>query len=136
MIHYLNACYTARVSGLVEAIDHVQIAAPPGCEEAARDFYGVLLGMREIEKPKPLRARGGCWFECGAQQLHIGVERDFRPALKAHPAFAVADLDALRERFVSRGIAVLDDNSLPDTKRFYVEDPWGNRLEFVEASAR
>jgi len=132
MIHYLNACYTARVSGFVEGIDHVQIAAPPGCEEAARSFYGLLLGMREIEKPELLRARGGCWFECGVQQLHIGVERDFRPARKAHPAFAASDLDALRERLVSRGIAVLDDDSLPHTRRFYVEDPWGNRLEFVE----
>ena len=134
MIHYLNACYTARVSGFVAGIDHVQIAAPEGCEEAAREFYGAILGLREIEKPEALRARGGCWFECGAQQLHIGVEQGFRAAKKAHPAFAVADLDALRERLVSKGFVAIGDDNLPGTRRFYAEDPWGNRLEFLEAS--
>lgn len=116
-------------------IDHVQIAAPPGCEAAARDFYGSLLGMKEIEKPPVLRARGGCWFECGTQQLHIGVEREFRPARKAHPAFAVLDIDELREALRGRGIAVIDDDNLPGARRFYAEDPWGNRLEFVEVPA-
>ncbi len=133
MIPYLNACYTARVPGLVSGIDHVQIAAPRGCEKAAREFYGEILGISEIEKPEALQRRGGCWFQCGAQQLHIGVEQDFRPAKKAHPALAVADLDALRERFVGSGIAVKDDTEIPGTSRFYVEDPWGNRLEFVMA---
>src|ERR1700746_2159390 len=94
----------------VARIDHIQIAAPQGCESAARDFYGSLLGMKEIEKPAILRARGGCWFECGSQQLHIGVERDFRPARKAHPAFAVADLRALREMLLARGLAVIEDD--------------------------
>jgi catechol 2,3-dioxygenase-like lactoylglutathione lyase family enzyme len=117
----------------VTRIDHIQIAAPVGCEAAARNFYGLFLGMEEIEKPPVLRARGGCWFRCGDQQLHIGVERDFRPAKKAHPAFLVADLDELRAALAARGIAVVDDAELPGTRRFYAEDPWGNRLEFMES---
>jgi catechol 2,3-dioxygenase-like lactoylglutathione lyase family enzyme len=119
----------------VARIDHIQIAAPEGCESAARDFYGSVLGMKEIEKPPVLRARGGCWFECGSQQLHIGVERDFQAAKKAHPAFAVFRLDELREALRARGVKVVDDDSLPGARRFYAEDPWGNRLEFVELPA-
>ena len=114
-------------------IDHIQIAAPEGCEPAAREFYGSLLGMKELEKPPALRARGGCWFECGSQQVHIGVEKNFQPARKAHPAFAVLDLDKLREALESRGIPIVPDDDLPGRRRFYAEDPWGNRIEFVEA---
>ncbi len=114
------------------AIDHVQIAAPRGCELAARQFYGFVLGLDEIEKPVALRARGGCWFRCGSQQLHVGVERDFQPARKAHPAFRVTNLDALRERLRSHQVKVVDDDGLPGVRRFYAEDPWGNRLEFLE----
>ena len=116
----------------VARIDHIQIAAPEGCESAARDFYGSVLGMKEIEKPPVLRARGGCWFECGSQQPHIGVERNFLPAKKAHPAFAVFHLDELGKTLTDRGVAIVDDDNLPGTRRFYAEDPWGNRLEFVE----
>jgi catechol 2,3-dioxygenase-like lactoylglutathione lyase family enzyme len=116
----------------VLAIDHVQIAAPQGCEIAARQFYGFVLGLEEIEKPVALRMRGGCWFRCGSQQLHIGVERDFEPARKAHPAFRVANLDALGERLRSQRIKVIEDDGLTGVRRFYAEDPWGNRLEFVE----
>jgi catechol 2,3-dioxygenase-like lactoylglutathione lyase family enzyme len=119
----------------VVRIDHIQIAAPAGCESAARDFYGSVLGMKEIEKPPVLRARGGCWFECGSQQLHIGVERDFQAAKKAHPAFAVFHLDELREKLRARGVRVIDDDNLPETRRFYAEDPWENRLEFIEVPA-
>ena len=117
----------------IASLDHIQLAAPTGCEAAAREFYGVLLGMREIEKPEPLRVRGGCWFECGHQQLHIGVEPDFRPARKAHPAFAVDNLDDLRQALLSRGVKVSDDVSLPGVRRFHAQDPWGNRLEFLES---
>jgi catechol 2,3-dioxygenase-like lactoylglutathione lyase family enzyme len=120
------------MSSQVARIDHVQIAAPEGCEAAAREFYGAVLGMREIEKPPLLRARGGCWFECGAHQLHVGVERDFRPARKAHPAFTVFNLDELRETLIKRGVALVDDDALPNERRFYADDPWGNRLEFIE----
>ena len=113
-------------------LDHLQIAAPAGCEAAAREFYGRILGMAEMDKPEPLRSRGGCWFQCGGQQLHIGVEKDFRPAKKAHPAFAVDDIDALKKTLLSCDYPVIDDETLPDARRFYSEDPWGNRLEFVE----
>lgn len=123
-----------RTTAGVTRIDHIQIAAPPGCEAAAREFYGTLLGMEEIEKPPTLRARGGCWFRCADQQIDIGVEKDFRPARKAHPAFAVRDLDELRQALVERGVAVVDDDNLPGTRRFYAEDPWGNRIEFVQAA--
>jgi len=115
----------------VTRIDHIQIAAPAGCEEAAREFYGTVLGLKEIEKPEALRPRGGCWFECGDQQLHVGVEKNFRPAKKAHPAFVVADFDRLRKRLAKRGIVLMDD-TIPGTRRFYADDPWGNRLEFIE----
>ena|SRR5271168_2018813 len=114
-------------------LDHVQLAAPLGCEAAAREFYGTLLGMPELEKPATLRGRGGCWFQCGTQQLHIGVEGNFQPGRKAHPAFAVNDLDGLRKKLLARGVAVIEDEALPGTVRFYAEDPWGNRLEFLEA---
>ncbi len=116
----------------VVRIDHIQIAAPEGCEPAARKYYGSILGMQEITKPPALVARGGCWFRCGEQQVHIGVERTFRPAKKAHPAFGVLDLDDLRKDLIDSGIVVVDDNDLPGARRFYAEDPWGNRLEFLE----
>jgi catechol 2,3-dioxygenase-like lactoylglutathione lyase family enzyme len=109
-------------------IDHVQLAAPPGCEARARAFYGGVLGLEEIEKPEPLRARAGVWFRVGGrQELHIGVERDFAPARKAHPAFAVDDLDALAARIGG----VQWDDDLPGVRRFYASDPFGNRLEFL-----
>lgn len=113
-------------------IDHIQIAAPERCEAAAREFYSGILGMVEIEKPGPLRARGGCWFQCGQHQLHIGVDKGFRPAKKAHPAFAVEKLEALRENLLRHNYRIIDDENLPGARRFYTEDPWGNRLEFLE----
>jgi catechol 2,3-dioxygenase-like lactoylglutathione lyase family enzyme len=120
------------VKQCVVRIDHIQVAAPEGCERAARQFYGSILGMEEVEKPLALRARGGCWFQCGEQQVHIGVERAFHPAKKAHPAFAVRNLDDLREGLLARGIKIVDDDHLLGTRRFYAEDPWGNRIEFLE----
>jgi catechol 2,3-dioxygenase-like lactoylglutathione lyase family enzyme len=120
---------------MVVRIDHVQLAAPKGCEAAAREFYGSILGLREIEKPASLRARGGCWFQCGEQQLHIGVESTFQPAKKAHPAFAVSNLEELRGLLVVHAIRITDDDALPGARRFYAEDPWGNRLEFLEANS-
>jgi catechol 2,3-dioxygenase-like lactoylglutathione lyase family enzyme len=123
----------------VAGVDHVQVAAPPGCEEEARRFYGGLLGLEELEKPLALAARGGVWFACGPQQLHVGVERDFAPARKAHPALVVAppgDLERLAEELEHAGVAVTWDSELPGTPRFYAPDPWGNRLELVATSAR
>jgi catechol 2,3-dioxygenase-like lactoylglutathione lyase family enzyme len=114
-------------------LDHVQLAAPAGCEEQARAFYGGLLGLMEVTKPEALRARGGVWFGVGAQQLHIGVEASFSPARKAHPALRVAsqDIDALASRLEANGASVSWDESVPGVRRFYTEDPWGNRLELL-----
>ncbi|GMA48821.1 glyoxalase [Alicyclobacillus contaminans] len=113
-------------------IDHVQLAAPAGCEEQARRFFGDILGMEEIVKPEELRKRGGVWFRFGNHQIHIGVDNNFVPAKKAHPAVHVQNLKALKERIVSHGISVKDDELLPGAERFYVDDPFGNRLEFLE----
>jgi catechol 2,3-dioxygenase-like lactoylglutathione lyase family enzyme len=114
----------------IVGLDHVQVAAPPGCEADARRFYGGLLGLAELEKPPALAARGGAWFALGSgQQLHVGVEDDFAPAVKAHPALLVSEgaLEALAERLVTAGCEVRWDDALPGTRRFYAEDPWGNR---------
>jgi catechol 2,3-dioxygenase-like lactoylglutathione lyase family enzyme len=117
----------------VTGLDHVQVAAPPGCEAEARAFYGELLGLEELPKPEPLAARGGCWFRAGAQELHVGVEDRFAPARKAHPGLVVADLDALASTLGAHGIDVAYDDTIPGTKRFYAADPFGNRLEFRQA---
>jgi catechol 2,3-dioxygenase-like lactoylglutathione lyase family enzyme len=113
-------------------IDHVQIAAPKACEEEARRFFGGLLGLDEIEKPEPLRSRGGCWFRVGARQLHIGVEEPFHPAAKAHPAFAVCDIENLFGVLEAAGVKCGWDETLGGVRRFFASDPWGNRLEFTE----
>jgi len=117
---------------MVLDLDHVQLACPKGSEEVARAFYGVLLGLEEIEKPEPLRSRGGCWFRVGSRQLHLGVEEPFRPAAKAHPALAVDDASALFAKLQTAGVACEWDHALPGVVRFYAQDPWGNRLEFME----
>jgi len=114
----------------VTGIDHVQVAAPAGCEAEARAFYGALLGLEEFPKPEALAARGGCWFRAGAQELHVGVEDPFTPARKAHPSFIVTDLDALAAKLTGAGHDVAYDDLIPGTKRFYAADPFGNRLEF------
>jgi len=121
----------------VIALDHVQLAAPPGCERQARRFFGELLGLTEIEKPLALRARGGVWFSLVRRRLHIGVEEPFSPARKAHPALRVAPgtLDELAERFAAAGAPVIWDDALADERRFYTEDPFGNRLELLAASS-
>ncbi|SFS74659.1 VOC family protein [Paenibacillus sp. BC26] len=117
-----------------DGIDHVQLAAPEGCESAARGFYADVLGWTELPKPEPLRQRGGVWFQCGSHQVHIGVQRDFVPATKAHPAFHVRGIQALREHLLRNQIQVIDDEARADegVTRFYVADPFGNRLEFLE----
>ncbi|MGC1106541.1 MAG: hypothetical protein WA876_08380 [Candidatus Acidiferrales bacterium] len=119
---------------LVSDIDHVQLAAPPGCEAEARDFFGGLLELQEIEKPEALRSRGGCWFKVGSKQLHIGVEAAFRPAAKAHVAFAARDINVLHAALEKAGVRCDWDEALGDVRRFYASDPWGNRLEFTETT--
>ncbi len=117
---------------MISDIDHVQIAAPKGCEAEARRFFGELLQLEEIPKPEPLRARGGCWFRVGSHQLHIGVQHPFSPATKAHPAFAVADIEAVYDRLKSAGVNCVWDTAVAEIRRFYANDLWGNRLEFTE----
>ena len=116
----------------VVGIHHVQLAMPAGREEEARRFYSLLLGIPETPKPEPLAKRGGVWFESGQLKIHLGVEEDFRPARKAHPALLVKGLPGMIERLRKAGIAVAEDEPLAGYKRVYVTDPFGNRLELME----
>ncbi|MFD8887603.1 VOC family protein [Streptomyces erythrochromogenes] len=117
---------------MLTAVDHVQLAAPPDSEDRLRAYYADVLGMTEIPKPPVLAARGGCWFAAGPVQLHFGVEDDFRPARKAHPGLRVTGIAAYAQRLEGRGAKVVWDENLPGHRRFYSEDPVGNRLEFLE----
>ncbi|MFE2095496.1 VOC family protein [Streptomyces sp. PTD9-10] len=125
---------------MITAVDHVQLAAPPGSEDVLRAYYADVLGMTEIPKPPVLAARGGCWFRAGTVQLHLGIEQatteggtcGFRPAKKAHPGLRVTDIEAYAARLTAEGAPVTWDDSLPGHRRFYSEDPVGNRLEFLE----
>jgi hypothetical protein len=116
----------------ITALDHVQLAAPRGSEEALRAFYVDLLGLTEIPKPHVLAARGGCWFRTGTVHLHIGIEDDFHPARKAHPGLRVTGIEAIAARLTAHGVPVTWDDELPGHKRFFSADPVGNRLEFLE----
>ena len=113
------------------AVDHVQLAMPRGEESAARRFYGDVLGMLEMEKPEDLKKRGGCWFECGPVQIHLGVETDFRPARKAHPALRCFDYHGLLARLREAGIEVNPDDSIPGIERCHIADPFGNGIELI-----
>jgi catechol 2,3-dioxygenase-like lactoylglutathione lyase family enzyme len=117
---------------VITGLDHVQVAAPPGAEEDARRFYGAVLGLAELPKPAGVADTGGAWFACGAQQLHIGVQDPFLASRKAHPGLTVADvagLERLAERLLSAGSPVRWDDRIEGVRRFYTEDPWGNRIE-------
>jgi catechol 2,3-dioxygenase-like lactoylglutathione lyase family enzyme len=115
------------------SIDHIQIAMPSGEEAKARAFYVNVLGFTEISKPPELAKRGGAWFESGTTQLHLGVEPDFRPARKAHPAFVVDDLDTLLAKIQFEGFEVdASQPALDGYKRVHIFDPFGNRIELVE----
>lgn len=113
-------------------IDHVQLAAPKGSELEVRKFYGEIIGLNEIPKPENLVKRGGVWFELGRNQLHIGIQLDFYPAKKAHPAFEVRNINTLRDRLLENNIPLMEDEPLEGANRFYVNDPFGNRIEFLE----
>jgi catechol 2,3-dioxygenase-like lactoylglutathione lyase family enzyme len=116
----------------IRQIDHVQLAMPLGREDDARAFYSGMLGITEKEKPPHLAARGGCWFERGPLKLHLGVEADFRPARKAHPALLVDGLEQLVSDMKRAGVPVRDDEPLEGYHRVYVDDPFGNRIELME----
>jgi catechol 2,3-dioxygenase-like lactoylglutathione lyase family enzyme len=116
----------------VVAVDHVQLAMPAGGEAAAVAFYEGLLGIAHVPKPPHLAVRGGCWFEDGAVKVHLGVDADFRPACKAHPALRVQDLPGLRARLADAGCRIVDDEPLEGHDRCYVDDPFGNRIELLE----
>ena len=127
-------------SAAVVGLDHVQVAAPPGCEAAARAFYGELLGLTEVAKPAALAPRGGVWFGLGPAELHVGVETPFAPAGKAHPGLTVSDegsLRALADALEQAGhqVAWADPAEIPGRARFHVLDPWGNRLELLAPAA-
>ena len=112
-------------------LDHVQLCIPPGAENAAREFYGRLLGLTEIEKPAPLRANGGMWFQIADIQLHIGIEAPQGPS-KRHPAFEVADIAAVRAHLEAHAVRTRDEPSLTGIKRFSFFDPFDNRIELLE----
>ncbi len=116
-------------------LDHVLLAIPPGAEDHCRPFYVGLLGMSEQPKPENLAKRGGLWLHSGPVEIHLGVEKEFRAARKAHPALRVTDLDALAFRLSNAGHAVTWDDDVKDVKRFFVHDPVGNRLEFIAETA-
>jgi len=117
----------------ITAIDHLQLAMPAGREEEARRFYEGLLGIPEVPKPAALAGRGGCWFEFGTVKIHLGVETDFVPARKAHPALVTDDLPALTKKLEAAGVPVSPDHALADVERCFVSDPFGNRIELIQA---
>ena len=119
----------------IVAIDHVQLAMPEGGEEAARAFYTGLLGIAEVSKPPHLAKRGGCWFEQGALKVHLGVDKAFQPAKKAHPAFVVENLAALKAKLAAACVPLRDDEPLDGYDRIYIDDPFGNRLELMERNS-
>jgi catechol 2,3-dioxygenase-like lactoylglutathione lyase family enzyme len=119
----------------VQRLDHVQLAMPAGREADARAFYQGALGIPEVKKPANLAKRGGCWFERGALKIHLGVEADFRPARKAHPALIVEDLASLSAALTKAGYPVRSDEPLEGYTRLYVDDPFGNRIELMEPDA-
>lgn len=113
-------------------IEHVQLAMPVGGEDLARAFFIGALGLREVPKPRNLAGRGGCWFEGEDVKLHLGVQMDFVPATKAHPAFLVRDLSLLRTQLAAMGIECNDDEPIDGYDRTYVSDPFGNRIELMQ----
>ena len=117
---------------MITGLDHIQLAMPVGEEASARAFFTGALGMPGLAKPDSLAGRGGCWFACGAQELHVGLEAGFRPAKKAHPAFLVEDLEAMQARLEKAGVQIFFQPPLPCARRIFIEDPFGNRIELIE----
>jgi len=116
----------------VIALDHVQLAMPKGQERLAEQFYCDLLGFQRVSKPSHLEQRGGCWFTANGVNLHLGVDPEFVPARKAHPGFVVTSLTTLKNRLETAGIEIVWDTQISGFERFYANDPFGKRLEFME----
>ncbi|MEH6942636.1 VOC family protein [Bacillus sp. JJ722] len=117
---------------IFKAIDHIQLAAPKGSEETARIFYTNILGFTEVEKPEELKKNGGVWFESGKIRIHLGIEEPFSPAKKAHPAFEIENIEALKIHLIKYEVDIIEDNKLPGANRCYISDPFGNRIELLE----
>lgn len=116
---------------MITRLDHIQLAIPPGGEAKARAFWRDGLGLPEETKPEPLASRGGCWFRTGDIIVHCGVKNDFVPQGKDHPVYCVRDLDELARRLTAAGYPIIPDTALPNRRRFYTADPFGNRIEFI-----
>jgi|ERR1700733_2228810 len=117
---------------LIVGLDHIQLAMPPGEESAADSFYCDVLGFQRMPKPSHLEIRGGRWYVSNGVQVHLGVEQAFAPARKAHPGLVVSSLEKLKERLEGAGVAIVWDTQISGFDRFYVSDPFGNRLEFMQ----
>lgn len=122
----------AEATKMILGLDHLQLALPAGAEDTMRAFYCDLLGFEDIAKPEPLLKRGGFWAGAGTIVVHFGIDPDFHPATKAHPAFLVCDIEALFAVLTERGYAPKWDTSLQDVVRFFVNDPVGNRVEIMQ----
>lgn len=120
------------MSFIFKKIDHIQLAAPRGSEEKAREFFSGILGFIEVEKPEILKKKGGVWFEYNGCHVHIGIEEAFAPAKKAHPAFQVEGLEDLKEHLAKNEIDFVEDTDLPGANRIYINDPFDNRIEILE----
>jgi catechol 2,3-dioxygenase-like lactoylglutathione lyase family enzyme len=116
---------------MISRIDHVQLAMPPGEEAKAIEFYSGILGMHQIPKPAALVGRGGAWFIAGGAQIHLGVEQEFQPAKKAHVAFAITEPMDLRKRLLAAGYPLRDNDAIEGLQRFFTDDAFGNRIEFI-----
>ncbi|HEX5158258.1 MAG TPA: methyltransferase domain-containing protein [Ktedonobacterales bacterium] len=130
-----NEAISVAENTMILALDHMQLAMPRGMEEQARAFYGGVLGLEELPKPPALAARGGVWFRCGRQEIHLGVEEGFHPQRKGHPGLLVRDLAAVRARLEAAGAPIIPDDLLPGYERFYTADPFGNRIECLRPLA-
>jgi catechol 2,3-dioxygenase-like lactoylglutathione lyase family enzyme len=114
-------------------LDHVQVCVPPGAEASAREFYGGVLGLEEVEKPEALKGRGGMWYEIADVQLHVGVEDEAGgPSPKRHPAFEVERLEEVRAHLRASGVRLREEPEVPGVRRFSFFDPFGNRFELLE----
>lgn len=113
------------------SLHHVQVAMPVGGEDRARAFYSAMIGLTETPKPEDMRKRSGCWFEGGTARIHLGVEEDFRPARKAHPALQISDFSALKQKLFDAGYKISPSNPIDGLSRFFVDDPFGNKVEII-----